>query len=252
MSWKASGYVKGLNGGMTRSEKLLMLIISDYFDETTAYAWPTVERLAVESLLTRRHVYRLLDSLVDKGLLRISSGRAIRSSNRYSFPGYRLVKGDIVTGDTYVTPDVTSHVTVAVNEPTADDDTTAIKPSTIFSALQSTEGPVYVDVSHPEHYDKGFHGDLSAFNAKKLNAYISKMDAVRRRHARYVSKINPDGAAELTPLLIRPRDLRVLFALAHQSHDWAVADLWDNMHWNKVSPDGHNILQCAVEQAVAK
>ena len=92
MSWRASGYVKTLTG-MTHTEKLVLMILGDYFDESLQYAWPSISRLAGEAMLTERSTIRILQQLEAKGLLAIERGGG-RESNHYRFPDLR---GDTVS-----------------------------------------------------------------------------------------------------------------------------------------------------------
>lgn len=97
MSWKATGYVKELTG-MSRSEKLLLMILSDYYQEEEHCAWPSISRLARETLLKERHVYKLIASLEAKGFLKVTHQQGGRTTNRYTFPGYTPVPktGDVL------------------------------------------------------------------------------------------------------------------------------------------------------------
>lgn len=75
MSWKATAYVKELthapNGQkLTTAEKLLLFVLADYHRaDGQGLCWPSLPRLAKESLLSRRHIVRVLKSLEDNGLI---------------------------------------------------------------------------------------------------------------------------------------------------------------------------------------
>lgn len=74
MSWKATAYVKSLKiapdgSPLTRSEKLLMLILADYHNDELRGAWPSGQTLAKDALLSLRHVRTLLSNLKGKGIL---------------------------------------------------------------------------------------------------------------------------------------------------------------------------------------
>lgn len=90
MSWKASGWAKGVSG-ISRSEKLLLLILADYYNDEAKAAWPSISTLATEALMSERHVQRLLDSLAAKGVIQISRGGGRGHSSRYE------LKGDMVS-----------------------------------------------------------------------------------------------------------------------------------------------------------
>jgi hypothetical protein len=74
LSWQATSYVKTLKiaqdgSAVTRSEKLLLLILADYHNTEQKAAWPSANTLAVDTLLTVRHVRRVLASVKKKGVL---------------------------------------------------------------------------------------------------------------------------------------------------------------------------------------
>lgn len=241
MSWKALEHVRTLQGVSVTVKGVLFALAYRDSDEHQG-SWPRIKLLAADAGVSVRTAQVSLRWAEQHGIIRIipqkrEDGSA--TSNKYQFVA--------LTPPADSAPPPALAAPLEKNIEKRDDDTAAIKPSEVFAALQSTEGPVYVDVSHPEHYDKGFHGDLSDFNAEELNAYISKMDAVRRKHARHFSKIS--APAEIAPLVVRPRDLRMLFSLAHQTHNWTAGDLWDTAPWGGISSDGHDILVLAAERA---
>jgi hypothetical protein len=68
MSWKMTGKVKPLTHGISGeqllpSEKLILLILADYYNDEQGYAWVSQGRLAKEGLCSVRNLYRLLESL---------------------------------------------------------------------------------------------------------------------------------------------------------------------------------------------
>jgi hypothetical protein len=90
MSWKASGYVKQIvlcpNGeGITRSEKLLALVIADYYNEEEGRAWASVATLARDAIMSQRQIRYVLRSLEKKGLISTTTG-GVNKSNSYRFP----------------------------------------------------------------------------------------------------------------------------------------------------------------------
>jgi DNA-binding MarR family transcriptional regulator len=92
MSWKASAYVKTLTRApdgslLTHTEKLLLMVLSDYYNDAEGAAWPSIERLARETLISRRQVIRITGSLVQRGMLaRAPRQRGVRTTQRYCFP----------------------------------------------------------------------------------------------------------------------------------------------------------------------
>ena len=88
LSWKATAFVKPITHDafgrkLTSTEKLVLLILSDYYDDGSRCAWPGIARLATESLLSLRQVLRVLKSLEERRL--ISTERRPNKSNVYRF-----------------------------------------------------------------------------------------------------------------------------------------------------------------------
>jgi Helix-turn-helix domain len=93
MSWKATAYVKDVlrapNGQkITCSEKLIMFVLADCYNEDYQQAWPSVQRLASAALMTERHARRVLRTLEAKGLVQTAPNRGSGHTNTYRFPGY--------------------------------------------------------------------------------------------------------------------------------------------------------------------
>lgn len=93
MSWKATAYVKELhqapNGQkITCSEKLIMFVLADCFNEDYQLAWPSIPRLASASLMTERHASRVLRALEAKGLVQVIRKHGLGNTNGYRFPGH--------------------------------------------------------------------------------------------------------------------------------------------------------------------
>ena len=93
MSWKATAYVKDLqqapNGQkITCSEKLIMFVLADCYNEDYHRAWPSVRRLAISALMTERHARRVLRTLESKCLVQVIKKHDMGHTNAYRFPGY--------------------------------------------------------------------------------------------------------------------------------------------------------------------
>ncbi|MEW6129604.1 MAG: helix-turn-helix domain-containing protein [Acidobacteriota bacterium] len=89
MSWKATAHVKELThapGGepLTRSEKLLLLIIADYYNDEKKCAWASVPTIAENALLSQRRVQQVSRSAEMKGVLRVTHRNG--KSNVYRLP----------------------------------------------------------------------------------------------------------------------------------------------------------------------
>lgn len=73
---------------ITRSEKLLLLVLADYHEERSNEAWPSVKALAEDTMLSPQRVKELRQSLVSKGVIETRAtfqedGR--NGPNHYSF-----------------------------------------------------------------------------------------------------------------------------------------------------------------------
>lgn len=93
MSWAATAYAQKLrrasNGEpITIGEKLIMIILANYYNEEKGFAWPSLSRLADETLYSRRGLVSALQSLERKGLLHIvrHPDATKRVTNHYRFP----------------------------------------------------------------------------------------------------------------------------------------------------------------------
>src|SRR5882762_9575623 len=80
MSWKMSGRVKEIRCGMngqpiTRTDKLVLLVLADYYNETTKSSWPSLSTLAEECLSSKTSLWRSLTRLEKIGLLTAKVGR---------------------------------------------------------------------------------------------------------------------------------------------------------------------------------
>ena len=70
MSWKATAFVKDLVKGIKPAEKLLLFVLADYHNTAQKIAWPSMELLARESLMSERNARRVLANLEAKGYVR--------------------------------------------------------------------------------------------------------------------------------------------------------------------------------------
>ena len=93
MSWKATAHVKELRqapGGqnITCTEKLILFVLADCYNEDYHQAWPSVQRLAKDALISERHARRVLRTLEAKGLVQVMKRHGMGHTNAYRFPGY--------------------------------------------------------------------------------------------------------------------------------------------------------------------
>jgi Helix-turn-helix domain len=95
MSWQATAYISELTitptgDKLTRSEKLLALLLANRHNPDYDIAWPSVTKLAAEALLSERRTRDLLHSLAHKGVITIERrwvGPQQCATNLYRFPG---------------------------------------------------------------------------------------------------------------------------------------------------------------------
>jgi hypothetical protein len=105
MSWQASAYISKLivapNGEkLTRSEKLLALLLADRHNPDYDIAWPSVTKLAAEAMLSERRARDLLHSLAKKGVITIERrwvGPQQCDTNLYRFPGLTSQGGGAIS-----------------------------------------------------------------------------------------------------------------------------------------------------------
>lgn len=86
MSWKASGAAKEITHGtsgqkLKMADKLVLMVLSDDYNEGRGFAWPSQETLAKECLCTDRGLRGILERLEAFGLINIEHRG--RLGNRY-------------------------------------------------------------------------------------------------------------------------------------------------------------------------
>lgn len=114
MSWKATAAVKEICEGITRSEKMLLLILAECHNAETGRCTPSVRYLAKYCLMSERQAVRLLASLETRGFISTEQrfGRDGRqTSNAYTLP---CIRGDTMSGGR-VKSDVTQEGELAVS-----------------------------------------------------------------------------------------------------------------------------------------
>lgn len=94
MSWKACAYVKELREGLIITEKFVLLVLAEYHRTDDKLAWPSVETLAHDCLMTERGIYQILARLEQKDFIRRTKGggRGVKS-------GYQIVGVDVKKGE---------------------------------------------------------------------------------------------------------------------------------------------------------
>ena len=89
MSWRATAYVAEIVDNITRSEKLLLLCLSNRFNDDENCSWASVPKLARQSLMSERTAHRALDGLAAKGF--ISIGLRPGQSSVYLITGVSVI-----------------------------------------------------------------------------------------------------------------------------------------------------------------
>jgi hypothetical protein len=240
MSWRALEHVRTLQGVSVTVKAALFALAYRDSDEHQG-SWPGMKGIAADAGLSLRAAQMSLREAQKLGIIRIMARKRADGSATSNF--YQFVA---ITPPATVAPPPASDASLEKNIEKIQTTTAGVKPDKIFESIMSGCGPLYIDVSDPKRYSAAFSGTIEGFHADEFNAYLTKMDEVRRRHAKFVSKI--EDPAQIGPLLVRPRDLRVLCALEHRTRGWSVSDLWDGMEWDGMAADGHNILQLAAER----
>ena len=77
MSWKAAGIVKDINEGISASEKLLLLILADYYNDSTGQCNPAQRTLAKQCLMSPRTLIRALQHLESTGFIKVVRGHGL-------------------------------------------------------------------------------------------------------------------------------------------------------------------------------
>lgn len=85
MSWKATSWAKQTRGHTGLASKVLLLVLSDYYNDEKGYAWSTQKRLADDCEMSVRAVKYVLDWLERAGFITtIQKGNQYQQT-RYSF-----------------------------------------------------------------------------------------------------------------------------------------------------------------------
>ena len=85
MSWRASGWAKTTRGHKSSSQKLVLLILADYYDDERGYAWPSQKQLASDCEMPIRTVQWSLKVLEDHGFIAM-----LQKGNQYQPTHYGL------------------------------------------------------------------------------------------------------------------------------------------------------------------
>jgi hypothetical protein len=118
VSWQATAKIAEITDGISRSEKLLLLVLANRHNIDTGRCDASVPRIAAEALMTERTAHRALDRLERKGMLVVERragrtnqyllvcvGELSRRTPDISRGGLRRRTPDILSG---VTPDILS------------------------------------------------------------------------------------------------------------------------------------------------
>lgn len=143
MSWEMSGWAKKTRGHRNSPQKLVLMVLADYYSDDPGYAFPAHATLAADCEMSRRSVIRHLQALHDDGYI-IIEPQPDRRRNHYLFP--HLGSGDtmaqqkpeaVTTDDQLGVPLVAERCAIAVShkptiadiEPTPNDTSTSVPVS---------------------------------------------------------------------------------------------------------------------------
>ena len=129
------------------SELLVLVALSEWADDD-GLCWPSHDSIAKRARVSRRQVIRLLQSLVNRGLIEVDERR--QRSNTYR------LRCDIAMSQADVTPDVTSDsptYDTAMSHVTATPDVTSSAPHVTSSAPHVTSSaPDVTQLCHPNNH----------------------------------------------------------------------------------------------------
>ena len=102
MSLKATARAKEISLSptgekITRTEKLLLMVMSDHHNTHQGFFYASNRLLAQEALLSLRQFQRLASSLEKKGIVKTETGLGRGNLTGYSFPWLTPKKGDVMT-----------------------------------------------------------------------------------------------------------------------------------------------------------
>jgi len=91
---------------ITRSEKLICMILADYHQDTGRPTFPSEETLATDAMVCVRTIQRCMDSLENKGVISRSypAGRGRGKTCFYAFPALAQIPEERRQNDTLPTP----------------------------------------------------------------------------------------------------------------------------------------------------
>ena len=129
MSWQACGIVKKLHSTdevpLTRLEKFVLLTLADSYNDDLGYAFPSLPKLAEWTMISVRHLVRVLNSLENKGFLVVK--RFLSKDKHLPIRGkpnrYQIVGVDGVTAcqanshDTHASNSMTNRPNDACHQP---------------------------------------------------------------------------------------------------------------------------------------
>jgi hypothetical protein len=85
LSWRASGWAKATRGHKSAGQKLVLLILADYYDDEKGYAWPSQKRLCEDCEMPERTLRWCLSNLISSGFVTV-----LQKGNQYQPTKYEL------------------------------------------------------------------------------------------------------------------------------------------------------------------
>jgi hypothetical protein len=201
---------------LTSTEKLVALLIANYYNTEAGYAWPSMERLAEDSLISERQCRRIVRQLEDKGVITVDVGgrsNGVYLANRYGFPGLSAPKKAAVA-------EIVSPAPTAPADVTAE---TALSATVLAEGLREVIDAYLVD----------YQGDpMSAYLAGLEAAQVLASDhpGLSKNLAQHLRNVVISHAAEFThgaaiPGKAHPRLYKAAATLGPQGAEWIITAL---------------------------
>lgn len=201
MSWKACGYVKELRDGLTITEKFVLLVLAEYHRTDEKLAWPSVDTLASDCLMTERGTRQILQRLQDKGFILRTIGGGRGHMNGYQIAGvdYKNPEPQTLNVQTPFLDSVneTRHSHAVKGERNPAQPCSAIRKEPVLEpVLESNGGTAPPDSQdfHPHQYAAKIIDDLQLAGYPIVNNR-QNIEAISGRHAALVrGGISASGA----------------------------------------------------------
>lgn len=203
---------------LTPTEKLVALIIADFFNAEHGYAWPSMIRLAADSMLGERQCRRTVRSLEAKGVIVVevggqADGRNV--ANRYRFPGINGVPAPLALVQDAPSPMATVADSDEVEALTASTVADGLREVTDAFLADFPDDPVaaYLEALDAASLLAGEHSGLS----RDMNKFLRNTVIAHAADRVFGERI---AGASL------PRLFRAATTLGPDGAAWVITSLW--------------------------